>query len=271
MVAFGGIMLWLRGVRIGSNSWNVKANFIDATGLSERSPVTFRGILIGEVGEIQVMPEAVQATLKIESSDLQLPTPVKAKLVKNSLLGGDVQIALSSKSNSIIKNAPLPTAGNCAGNNILCEGDLIEGESLTSISTLTTELERIVREAGQEKVIKNLVQSTKQFDKTQKQLEELIVQAKLEFKRAEPIITQLNEATMHINNIMATIDNPKTLNDIEETASNVRSLSKKIDSFGGDMNRIMADEELMNAIRSVTIGLGQFFNEVYPSKTNPPY
>ena len=102
-----------------------------------------------------------------------------------------------------------------------------------------------------------------------KQLEELIVQAKSEFKRAEPIITQLNEATMHINNIMAAIDNTKTLNDLKETANNVRSLSKKIDSFGGDVNRIMADEELISAIRSVTIGLGQFFNEVYPAKTDP--
>ncbi len=272
MVAFGGIMLWLRGIRVGSNSWNIKANFSDATGLAERSPVTFRGILIGEVGEIQVKPEAVQATLKIEKSDLRLPTPVKARVVKNSLLGGDVQIALFSKSNAMPEDsAPLPTAENCTGNNILCEGDLIEGEPLTSISTLTTELERIVKKAGQEEIIENLVKSTKQFDRTQKQLEELIIQAKEEFKRAEPIITQLNKATMHINNIMASIDNPKTLEDLKETASNVRSLSKKIDSFGTDINKIMDDEELITAIRSVTIGLGQFFDEVYPAKTNPPY
>ena len=89
--------------------------------------------------------------------------------------------------------------------------------------------------------------------------------------RAKPIISELNEATVHIKNIMKSIDNPKTLNDLKETASNVRSLSKKIDSFGTDLNKIMDDEELITAIRSVTIGLGQFFDEVYPAKTNPPY
>ena len=45
-----------------------------------------------------------------------------------------------------------------------------------------------------------------------------------------------------------------------------RSLSKKIDSFGADVNKLMEDEELMRALRSLTIGLGQFFDEVYPSK-----
>ncbi len=266
MVVFGGTMLWLRGIRIGSNAWHIKANFSDAIGLAERSPVTYRGILIGEVGEITVKPEAVQAILKIEKTGLRLPTPVIARVVKNSLLGGDVQVALVSSGKLLSKNAPWPRDEDCLGRNILCEGDLIEGEPLTSISTLTTELERMIRKAGNEEVIENLVNSTKQFDKTQKQLEELIVQAKIEINRAQPIILELTEAVEHINNIMTAIDNPKTLNDLKETANNARSLSKKLDSFGTDINDLMDDEELMSALRSVTIGLGQFFNEVYPSK-----
>ena len=271
MVAFGGIMLWLRGIKVGSNAWHVKANFSDATGLAERSPVTYRGILVGEVGEIKVKPETVQVTLKIEKADLQLPTPVIARVVKNSLLGGDVQIALSSSGKSLPKNTPLPIEKDCLGKNILCEGSLIEGESLTSISSLTSEIERIVKKAGKEEIIENLVKSTQQFDRTQKQLEELIVQAKFEMERAQPIITELNEATKHINNIMSSIDNPKTLNNLKETANNVRSLSKKIDSFGTDFNKLMDDQELMSALRNVTIGLGQFFNEIYPPKTDSSY
>jgi len=266
VIAFGGIMLWLRGIKIGANSWHIKANFQDASGLSERSPVTYRGILIGEVGKIEVKPEAVQATLKIEKIDLYLPSPVIARVVKNSLLGGDVQVALLSSGKLISQNISLPADPNCSSDQILCKGDLIQGEPLTSISTLTTELERMVRNAGEENIIENLVDSTKQFDKTQKELESLILQAKLEIKQVQPIITELSQASAHINNILAAIDNPKTLNDLKETASNARSLSKKIDSLGAEVNNLMDDEELMNALRSVTVGLGQFFNEVYPSK-----
>ena len=96
IIAFGGSMLWLRGIKIGANTWTIKANFSDASGLAERSPLTYRGILVGEVGSIDVKPETVQAVLKVEKIDLRLPKPVIARVVKNSLLGGDVQVALFS-------------------------------------------------------------------------------------------------------------------------------------------------------------------------------
>jgi len=268
MIAFGGIMLWLRGIRIGSDSWHIKANFSDASGLAERSPVTYRGILIGEVGEIKVMPETVQATLEIHKNDILLPAPVIARVVKNSLLGGDVQVALLSSGKLTSSNFPLPADSDCYSEKILCKGDLIKGEPLTSISTLTTELEHIARKAGEQDIIQNLVDSTKQFDRTQRELEELIIQSKIELNRASPIIIELIEASNHINNILAALDNEKTLNDIKETASNTRKLSKKIDSLGTELNELINDNELMSALRSLTIGLGQFFNEIYPSKIN---
>ncbi len=270
LFAFGGIMLWLRGIRLNSNAWHIKANFPDASGLAERSPLTYRGILVGEVGSIDVKPETVQAVLKIEKIDLRLPKPVIARVVKNSLLGGDVQVALFSTGEPLPANSPLPLSQDCSTAKMLCQGDIIQGKPLTSISTLTTALESIIRKAGKEEIIENLVKSTIQFDKTQKELENLILQAKIEVDRAQPILKELTQASIHINNILAAIDNPKTLNDIQETASNANSLSKKIDSFGADLNNIMQDKELMQALRSLTIGLGQFFDEVYPAETKSP-
>ena len=97
-----------------------------------------------------------------------------------------------------------------------------------------------------------------------------MIQAKIEIMRAQPILKELTQASSHINNILSAIDNPSTLNDIKETASNARSLSQKIDSVGADLTKMMEDKELMQALRRVTIGLGQFFDEVYPSKTTNP-
>ena len=42
------------------------ARFQDAAGLAERSPVTYRGILVGSVRSIQVSSEAVVAQLDIK-------------------------------------------------------------------------------------------------------------------------------------------------------------------------------------------------------------
>ncbi len=270
IVGFAGTTLWLRGLKIGANTWKVSANFADATGLAERSPVTYRGILVGSIGKIDISPKSVKATLEINKGDLQLPKPVFAKVVTSSILGGDAQVSLVSLGDKLSPNTPMPWSKECSGNGILCANDIIKGESLMSISTLTEEIEKIIQKADQQNIVSNLVDSTKQFDRTQKNLDELILQTKEEISRAEPIITNLNQATNHINSILAAIDNPKTLSDIQKTASSTRSLTEKIDDLGSDVSKIMDDKELMSAIRSVTIGLGELFNELYPQGTNGP-
>ena len=72
MVAFASTMLWLRGFRLGNNSWKITANFEDASGLAERSPVTYRGILVGSISKIQVTPQAVKASLIIDKNSFLL-------------------------------------------------------------------------------------------------------------------------------------------------------------------------------------------------------
>ncbi len=40
-----------------------------------------------------------------------------------------------------------------------------------------------------------------------------------------------------------------------------------MDSLGGDIQNVIQDKELMEAFRKITIGLGELFSEIYPSKT----
>ena len=47
IVGFAATAMWMRGIRLGSGHWTVTASFSDAGGLAERSPVTYRGILVG--------------------------------------------------------------------------------------------------------------------------------------------------------------------------------------------------------------------------------
>ena len=81
------------------------------------------------------------------------------------------------------------------------------------------------------------------------------------------MITNLNLATGHINNVVEAFDNPKTVNDLKQTVSYARSLTKKFDAVGGDVEKLTNDPQFMNAVRRVTIGLGEFFNELYPAQT----
>ena len=97
LLGFAATGMWMRGIRLGSSEWRLTANFNDASGLAERSPVTYRGILVGSVRSIKVTSSAVVAELEITKGDLRLPLPVTATIGSASLLGGDAQVSLMSR------------------------------------------------------------------------------------------------------------------------------------------------------------------------------
>ncbi len=276
VAGFAATMLWLRGVELGAKVWRVTVDFANASGLAERSPVTYRGIFVGAVENIEVTPEFVRATLEINQSDLRMPLPVLATVASGSLLGGDSQVNLISRGNPVPADAPLPHSRRCAASKIvLCDGARISGQQAASMSTVMETLQSILNKAQKEKLVTNMVDSMKQFDSTARDADELIKQLRKEIVRAEPMIRNLNKASLnaadatgHLNNMMATLDNPKTLSDLKQTVSNARSLTATIDSVGGDVEKLTADPEFMKGVRSVTIGLGEFFNELYPAQTD---
>ena len=264
LVVFSGAMLWLRDVRIGSKTWEISANFKDASGLAQMSPVTYRGIIIGSVQKIKFTQSTVETKLKLNKDNLILPKPVIAKIVRSSVLGGDAQLSLISLGKSLTRDELIEFKKDCPNERILCDGDSIQGKQMASISSLTEGVNTIIDQADREAIVKKLSESIMQFDKTQANLDELILFSKSELIRANPIISELKEASMHLNNILASFNNPETLKDIKEITSTSSSITKKIDQISSDMGNMMEDKELVEALKRVTIGLGKLFDEIYP-------
>ena len=65
----GGILIftlfsfWLRGVKLSSKNWHLFAEFNNASGLSKKSPVTYRGILVGSIEDILFTNESIKAKI----------------------------------------------------------------------------------------------------------------------------------------------------------------------------------------------------------------
>jgi len=264
LVIFSGAMLWLRDFRLGSKTWEISASFKDASGLAKMSPVTYRGIIVGSVQKISFTPNTVETKIKLNNDNLILPKPVIAKIVTSSMLGGDAQLSLISLGKSLNKNELITVNKDCPQKRILCSGDKIKGVEMVSISSLTEGINGIIDEADRQAIVNKVSESIQQFDRTQANLDELVLLSKSELIRAKPIISELTKASFHLNNILESLDNPKTLKDIKELASTSSSLTKKIDQMSSDMGNIMEDKELINALKKVTIGLGKLFDEIYP-------
>ena len=267
IIGFSSTALWLRGVRLGSSHWSLTARFNDAAGLAERSPVTYRGILVGSVRSIAVTPEAVVAELEIDNGDLLLPLPVTATVGSSSLLGGSAQVALVSSGVPLAKDAPLPRAANCRPEQQLCDGSTVQGREAASLSTVTQTLQELLAQAQRERVIPHAAESLEQIDATARQFEALTVQLQDELARAAPVIRNLELATAHLNHIVAALDNPETLNELKQTAANAAQLTATIDAVGGDVAQLTGDPEFMKGVRNLTIGLGELFGEIYPAQT----
>ena len=266
----GGILIftffsfWLRGVRLSSKNWHLFAEFKNASGLSKKSPVTYRGILVGSIEDIIFANETIKAKIVLNNPEIILPRPAFARVVTNSFLGGDVQVALETSEKEIPKNIAKPISEKCDTKLIVCKGDIITGKQLSSLSNITNTLSQLLKESNQENLIENVLNSIDQFDRTQENLDELIYLSKQELERVEPLIKEMTIAANHLNNILSTIDDKEALDDIKLTVSAVKSISTKIDDMSGDFEKLMKDKELTRSIRDLTIGLSKFLNEIYP-------
>jgi len=266
-VGFASTTLWLRGGRLGASYWTVTARFNDAAGLAERSPVTYRGITVGSVRSIAVTPEAVVAELEINKGDLRLSLPVTATVGAGSLLGGDAQVALLSSGTPLPQDAPLPQAPGCQPTRQLCSGGTVVGQEVPSLSTVTATMQELLAQVQEERVIPNMAASLELINATTKKFEALTLQLQDDLAKAAPVIRNLETATAHMNNIVASLDNPQTLSGLQQTVANAAELSAKINAVGSDVARLTGDPEFMKGVRNLTIGLGELFGEIYPAHT----
>ena len=264
LIIFTSFSFWLRGIKLSSKEWFIFANFNNASGLSKKSPVTYRGIIVGSIEDLIFTNESIKAKIVINNPEIILAKPAFAKVVTNSFLGGDVQVAIETSKANLPKNTEKATSKLCNKNLIVCEGDTIKGKQLSSLSNITNKINQLLKDSNQENLVENIIKSIEQFDKTQENLDELIYLSKQEINRVKPLLNDLTIAAGHLNTILATMNDAETLEDIKLTLEASSSISQKIDLMADDFELLMKDQELTSALRDLAIGLSKFLNEIYP-------
>ena len=264
LIVFTSFSFWLRGIKLSSKDWFIYANFNNASGLSKKSPVTYRGIIVGSIEDLIFTNESIKAKIVINNPDIILAKPAFAKVVTNSFLGGDVQVALETSEGNLPKSIEKATSKKCNSKLIVCEGETIIGKKLSSLSNITNRINQLLKDSNQENLVENVINSIEQFDKTQENLDELIYLSKQEINRVKPLLNDLSKAAGHLNTILATMNDEETLEDIKLTLESTSSISQKIDLLARDLELLMTDQELTSALRDLAIGLSKFLNEIYP-------
>jgi phospholipid/cholesterol/gamma-HCH transport system substrate-binding protein len=269
-----GLRFWLRGISLSSSTWRIQASFQNAAGLAERSPVALRGVMVGSVRSIKVTPQAVLAELEITDPNLVLSRPTVAQVGAASLLGGDAQVALVSAGQPLAAGVKGPRQAGCNNALVVCNGSSIAGATSASIDTVMTTMQSLLDQADREKLVPEMVKAVASFEKAAKEASVFIKDGQLlvrnidgSVKRVDPIIANLDATSAHVRHVVAALDNPKTLAEMKATVANAQQLTARWEAVGGDVNKLTSDPEFMNGMRSVAVGLGKFFDELYPGRT----
>lgn len=269
-----GLSFWLRGISVSRQNWTVKANFAEAAGLAERSPVTYRGVLVGSVRRVRVTPEAVIAELEINNPDLKLALPAMAQVGEASLLGGEAEVSLVSMGKPLPPGSATPRSKECNPAVALCNGGTIEGAQGPSLTSVTALMHKMLVETDQMKLLSKVSTAANSFERTAKDTsalmkdgQNLAKELETTVRAAQPTITNLNSSSAHLRRLIAALDNPKTIQDLQATVSNAEELTAKWNAVGGDVTKLTDDPRFMDGIRSVAVGLGKFFDELYPAQT----
>lgn len=281
-----GLWMWLRGISLSRNNWTVQASFVDAAGLAARSPVSFRGVLVGNVRRIRVTDQAVLADLEINDPKLRLSRPVVARVGASSLLGGDAVVSLISDGPPLPKSTPGPRSPACDPKRLVCDGGKVRGVVAPSIDTVTETVQRLLDDADRQKLVPQMVAATKTFEQAAKEAEQLTRQSQgfvtdaqglvkgLDplVAKAEPILENLDAASAdaaaassNVKQFTAALDDPRTVADLQTTLANARKLTARWEAVGGDVRKLTGDASFIDGIRSVSVGLGKFFEELYPA------
>ena len=268
-----GLWFWLTGVVFGQKTYSIRLRFQDAAGLAPQSVVTYQGVPVGSVHS--VIPEAgwVSVEAKINDRSLKLYRPITAQIRSGSLLGGDPQVALDTQATIPASDTSGgPTSSTCNPTRIVCEGGLIQGEATPSLTTVMGLMEKLLTQAEQDKLLSKgattftaLTKTSEDFSALAEKAEGLVAELQTAVENAGPVIANLDSATAHASNVLGALDNPTSLNELKKTVSNAEQLTRRIDVISADIQQLTSDPNVINGFRSVSIGLGKFFDELYPS------
>jgi phospholipid/cholesterol/gamma-HCH transport system substrate-binding protein len=143
-------------------------------------------------------------------------------------------------------------------------------------------MQRLLSEAEQRRLVPELVATTKAFAATAERADRLIADTQRlsqELQRAvsqaDPILRNLDRAsanavraTGNVANVTAALDNPRSIADLKNTLNNASRLTARWEAVGGDVQKLTNDPQFIGGMRSVEVGLGKFFDDLYPAQTD---
>ncbi|MEW5858275.1 MAG: MlaD family protein [Cyanobacteriota bacterium] len=133
---FGGLVLWIRGMSVGSRSYTIVAEFVNAGGMQVGAPVRYRGVNVGKITAINPGSNGVDVVMEIARADLLIPRNVVVEANQSGLLSEtSIDITPVKPLQADVKVAN-PLDPRCQSSLIVCDEDRLQGQIGVSFDEL---------------------------------------------------------------------------------------------------------------------------------------
>ncbi|MEK7275159.1 MAG: MlaD family protein [Candidatus Desantisbacteria bacterium] len=262
-IIIAGIMITLAGGRsFYRQGYQLKVHFDYVSGLDVGAPVRLAGMEIGEVRDLQLIDNQIEAVIWVESS-ARIHSDAKVTINSLGIVGEKyIEITLGEKG-ILLKNGD-----SIAGENpVNVEEVLVRGERVVKmldyqvkflekvmfngqttweeVSGIIHNLSEIAKDTND--LIKNNKQdissSIRSFNKLSTTLEKTVGENREELQN---VTGELKKATKNLNTAVLNTDKgiTKCLTEFSSAASNFSNICKKIDEGNGSLGRIIKDKKI---------------------------
>lgn len=156
VVLFGGLVLWLRGLSLGSRNYNIIVAFKNTAGMLVGTSVRYRGVTVGRVIDIQPGSNQVDVWVEITQANLRIPQGVRVEANQSGFIGETAIDITPNTQLSDTEQAMSPTADDCDSELIICDGDRLEGQVGVNYESLLRSAETLANTLTDPTLVNNI-------------------------------------------------------------------------------------------------------------------
>ena len=149
MLALAGIsffvvvVVWLKDITFGKQSYRLIVEFDNAAGMKEGSAVFYRGVPVGTVESMEATSNFVSVEVSVKPSTLKIPRNVDVEVDQTGLIG-EASLSIYPQESLPAKfEGPGPLDSECNSEIILCYGDRVTGNPPINYGALIRSMVKI--------------------------------------------------------------------------------------------------------------------------------
>ncbi|MGL5941784.1 MAG: MlaD family protein [Waterburya sp.] len=238
IILFGGVILWIRGIQFGEQSYKIIADFANVNGIQVGDGVRYRGLRVGRVEEIKPSTNGVDVVIEIESSTLVIPKNATIKARSSGLIGETfVDIVPESELSTKIANMS-PISSNCNASQIICNNERLQGEEAITLDDLLPYTYRFSKAYGEPEFVAKVDSAVQNAGIAAGEVANLT-------RDTSALVKDLQQEVNNISSVTKTVTDVanNTSSELITTAKTYQETARQINRLASNVEQLIAQNE----------------------------